>query len=424
MANGGTQHGATPPSVDPALFAGTPYRVISRIASGGMGEVFLVEHVELGRLFVAKVLHAELMSDPRIIDRMRVERQALGRLNHPHIVSVVDSAQLSDGRPFFVMERLRGNTLAEELQQRDKLPAYEAVQLTCQLLSALAASHAIGIVHRDVKPANLFLCATADGRPRLLKVLDFGVARVLPGAPTAAPLPLSLPTEMGVLMGTPRYTSPEAAAGSQVDARADVYAAALMLYVMLAGRGPFDHHRLPASLLAAHVRDEPEPPSRLASEPVPFPLDQAVLRGLRKLPQDRFQTADEFRTELEATLALLSKPLGWVETTAFSKPEAEAEPSGDGASEGEAEKESEAAPPPRPDDVPAAPPSPHELETRTNPVNTTPTPDTERLEASPPPAPSPTPLPHRSLTAFALPFALGVLVAGALGVLVSQLLQR
>jgi serine/threonine-protein kinase len=388
-----------------------------------MGEVFVVEHVELGRLFVAKVLHAELTSDARIVDRMRVERQALGRLNHPHIVSVVDSAELADGRPFFVMERLRGGTLAEELQERGKLPVYEAVQLACQLLSALAAAHAIGIVHRDVKPANLFLCAGAEGRPRLLKVLDFGVARVLPGAPPAAPLPLSLPTDVGVLMGTPRYASPEAAGGSQVDTRADIYAAALMLYIMLAGRGPFDHHQLPASLLAAHAHDEPEPPSRLATEPVPFPLDQAVLRGLRKLPEERFQSADEFRTELEATLSLLRKPLGWVETTAFSKPDAELPPS-ETDSVSAPENDVESPQPPPAVEALAAPPSPHELETNTNPASALGAPDTERLDAAPDPTPSPTPPPHRGAAAFALPFALGVMVAGALGVLVSQLLQR
>jgi len=368
-----------------------------------MGEVFLVENVELGRQFVAKVLHAELAGDARLVDRMRVERQALGRLNHPHIVSVVDSAKLADNRPFLVMERLRGRTLAEELQERGKLPVYEAVQLACQLLSALSAAHDIGIVHRDIKPANLFLCSPSDGA-RVLKVLDFGVARVLPDAPAAAPLPLSLPTEAGVLMGTPRYASPEAACGAAVDARADVYAGALMLYIMLAGRGPFDHHDLPASLLAAHARDEPEPPSKYAREPVPFPLDRAVLRGLRKQPDERFQSAAAFRAELEATVALLRRPLGWVETTVHTR----AEPSAPSASHE-----------PPVNAVAVVAPSELELETTTNPVGTgRAESSTERLE----PLLPTTPPPRSGWTAFALPFALGVLVAGALGLVVSSLL--
>ncbi len=298
------------------IFAGTSYRFVSRIGAGGMGEVFVVEHRELGRDFVAKVLHAEFASDPRIVDRMRVERQALGRLNHPNVVSVVDSATLKDGRPFFVMERLRGQTLAEELRERGKLPVYEAVHFACELLSALAATHQIGIVHRDIKPANLFICTLANGS-RCLKVLDFGIARVLPDAPAAAPLPLVLPTDVGVMMGTPRFASPEAAVGQRVDTRADVYAAALMLYLMLAGRGPFDHRAGAASVMAAHVSDDPAPPSKYAAEPVPYPLDKAVLRGLRKNPAERFQSAGDFQSELEGTVALLRKPLGWVETTLF-----------------------------------------------------------------------------------------------------------
>jgi serine/threonine-protein kinase len=367
-----------------------------------MGEVFLVDHVELGRQFVAKVMHAELVSDARIVDRMRVERQALGRLNHPHIVSVIDSAKLADERPFIVMERLRGQTLADELQVRGRLPVYEAVRFSCQLLSALSAAHAIGIVHRDVKPANLFLCTLSDGS-RVLKVLDFGVARVLPGAPPVAPLPLALPTDSGVLMGTPRYASPEAAAGSPVDARADLYAAALMLYVMLAGRGPFDHHDLPASLLAAHVYDEPEAPSKLASEPVPFPLDRAVLRGLRKDPAQRFQTAAEFRTELEATIVQLRRPLGWVETTSYS-------------STGLTDfGDTDPLPVVATEELAL---SALELETTTKPFASRTSSSTER----PRPRGGATLSPRLGWRAFALPFVLGVLAATALAGIVRSCL--
>lgn len=371
------------------LFAGTNYRTLSRIGAGGMGEVFVVEHRELGRDFVGKVLHAELASDPRVVDRMRVERQSLGRLNHPNIVSVVDSSTLKDGRPFMIMERLRGRTLAQELRERGKLPVYEAVRFTCELLSALAATHEIGIVHRDIKPANLFICALPDGS-RHLKVLDFGVARIMPNAPAAAPMPLILPTDVGVLMGTPRFASPEAAVGCRVDARADLYAAALMLYMMLSGRGPFDHV---AEVLAAHVRDDPAPPSKYASDPVPYPLDKAVLRGLKKDPRERFQTALEFMAELESTVALLRRPLGWVETTLFPDADVPSEPAGT-------------------ESISEATPNDSSLDGTTFRL--------PLADASPKPEPA-RPVEHldRKLPSFLLPFVLGMLVAGVLAVVVT-----
>lgn len=119
------------------------------------------------------------------------------------------------------------------------------------------------------------------------------------------------------MLGTPRFASPEAAVGRRVDTRADLYAVALVLYLMLAGRGPFDHHSGAASVMAAHILDDPVPPSQYAAEPIPYPLDKAVLRGLRKAPDERFQSANAFQAELERTIALLRQPLGWVETTVF-----------------------------------------------------------------------------------------------------------
>jgi serine/threonine-protein kinase len=287
-----------------------------------MGEVFLAEHRELGREFVVKVLHEELARDAQLVDRMRVEAQALGRLNHPNVVAVMGFGATQDQRPYLVMERLKGRTLEEELRARGRLPLFEAVDLMRQLLLGLEAAHSIGLVHRDIKPANLFLCgAPAGGRE--LKVLDFGVARVLPNAPTGAPQPLTLETEVGVLMGTPRFASPEAALGLRVDTRADIYSAALVFYVMLAGRGPFDHVESTAFMLAAHAHDEPAPPSRFAEELIPAAVDQLVLRGLRKDPEQRFQTALEFRTELERAAHNVPRPINSATTAALTLTEAD-----------------------------------------------------------------------------------------------------
>lgn len=289
-----------PKPLVPDLFQGTPYRLIRPLGEGGMGAVFLVEHVDLGRRFVAKVLHLRLAGNATLIDRMRVEAQSMGRLQHPNTVRINGFGTTHDGRPFLVMEWLQGHLLSDELEYRGQLPASEALELASQMLSALGAAHAIGVVHRDIKPENLFLCEGVTGRGRL-KVLDFGVARVMPDAPEGAPDPLVVPTGTGVVVGTPRYVSPEGAMGRRVDARADVYAAALVLYNMLAGRGPFDAFD-GERLLAAHAFDDPEPPSRYARELVPESLDAAVLKALSKNAEDRFQTALAFKGELDRIL--------------------------------------------------------------------------------------------------------------------------
>ena len=302
------------PGDDP--LEGLPYRALRRLGGGGMGEVFLAQHRQLGRLCVAKVLHARLAGDARLADRIRLEAQSLGRLNHPHIVSIIGAGKTFDERPFIVMEHLRGETLADELLVRGQLPVVEALSYTCQLLRALGAAHALGIVHRDIKPENLFLC-DSSGQGRTLKVLDFGIARVMPDASADAPQPLAVPTDTGLVVGTPRYVSPEGAAAHRVDHRADLYAAALVLYIAVAGRGPFDHIRSEAMLLSAHAGQMPEPPSRFAKEPIPPELDRVLLRALRKNPEERYQSADALREDLEQISEFLQSTPGWLDTSVF-----------------------------------------------------------------------------------------------------------
>jgi eukaryotic-like serine/threonine-protein kinase len=290
-------------SVGPAtsgsdMFDGTPYRTVRRLGSGGMSNVFIVTHRELEKEFVAKVLREELAGDEQTLDRVRIEAQSLGRLSHENVVSVSDVRHLRDGRPFIVMEHLRGRSLAAELSSRRRLPVSEATRFAGELLSALSAVHALGIVHRDIKPSNLFICDLPGGR-RTLKVIDFGVARVLPGAPPSAPPPLSVPTATGAVVGTPRYLSPEGAAGEHVDHRADLYAAALVLYTMIAGRGPFDHVKA-SELLSAKEMADPQPPSHFAGDSVPPELDSLLLKALRRSPEERFQSADDFNKVLRA----------------------------------------------------------------------------------------------------------------------------
>jgi serine/threonine-protein kinase len=295
-------------------FEGTPYRAIKRLCAGGMGEIFLVKHAALGRLLAAKVLHARFAQNPNLVDRARIEAQTLARLRHANIVSVTGFGYTKDTRPFVVMEYLRGRTLDEELKAVGEIPVTEALDFASQLLAALAAAHELGVVHRDIKPSNLFLCNPHEGI-RTLKVLDFGVARVLPGASALAPEPPAVPTDSGILVGTPRYLSPEGAQGQRVDTRADIYAAALMLYAMLTGRGPFDEIARDTAVLLAHVVRMPPAPSLLAQQVIPRELDLMVLKALEKEPERRYQSALEFKQELDRLAAVLACPPALQETT-------------------------------------------------------------------------------------------------------------
>lgn len=283
-------------SDDPLV--GQPYRAIRLLGAGGMGEVFLAEHRRFATPCVVKIQHARLGRDPSVADRIRLEAESLARLNHANIVSILGAGQTWDERPYIVMEYLRGQTMADEFAARGQLPPLEALSYICQLLRGLAAAHAIGIVHRDIKPDNLFLCDGPRGN-RLLKVLDFGVACVTPDARASSPNPLAVPTAAGTVVGALRYVSPEGALARRVDHRADLYSAALVLYFAIAGRGPFDHIQSALLLLSAHAAEDPDPPSRFVKGHIPPELDRAILRALRKSPDERYQTADELREELE-----------------------------------------------------------------------------------------------------------------------------
>ncbi|MGC4067245.1 MAG: serine/threonine-protein kinase [Polyangiaceae bacterium] len=289
------------------LFVGTPYRVVQPIGEGGTAEIYLVEHVQLGSRHAAKVLRQRFASNAQAIDRLRVESQTLSRLNHPHIVTCTDLGLLADGRPYFVMELLEGETLEAALAKRGSLSAFEAVAHAGNILSALAAAHAMGVVHRDLKPSNVFIVNDSGGS-LVVKVLDFGVARILPGAPEGAPQPVEVPTADNVLIGTPRYLSPEGALGMPVDQRADLYAVGLLLYTMLTGRGPFNHIPRDTGVLVAHAYETPKAPSSVASVPIPPELDRILLKALAKDPNDRYGTAFEFHADLLPVWSSLNCP--------------------------------------------------------------------------------------------------------------------
>ncbi len=257
------------------LVPGTKYRTRALIGSGGMGSVYEVEHIELGKLFVLKALRAQLVERTDLAARMKNEWRALGRLQHPNIVTVTDAGTTEDGVPFFVMERLEGETLATRLRREKRLSVPLALRVAAGILKALAAAHAIAVVHRDIKPQNVFLPAAGG-----VKLLDFGVAKLHERDREA-----HVVTARGVAIGTPKYMSPEQAEGKTIDGRADIYAVGLVIFEMIAGRGPFAHRRDANELVLAHMS---EAPARLDSESqAPPEVADLVQRWLSKSPADR-----------------------------------------------------------------------------------------------------------------------------------------
>jgi serine/threonine-protein kinase len=279
------------------LVSGRPYRVLRMLGAGGTSAVYLVEHALMLRRFALKVLHPFRSRRPDAVDRVRVEAQAIGRLQHPNVVEVLDFWTGKDGTPCLILELLEGRTLARELDVRHQLPVAEALDLASQALSALGAAHDLGIVHRDVKPENLFL-HTKPGQRRVLKVLDFGLARILPDVSPRAPAPPIVPTSTGAVIGSPRFMSPEASRGERVGPQADIYSLGAVLYVMLTGRGPHEG------------TSKPEPPSKYAGPGVSPDLDEIVMRAIEDAPEARHSSAGEFRQALIA-LGLTAAKNSW-----------------------------------------------------------------------------------------------------------------
>jgi serine/threonine-protein kinase len=290
------------------LLEGTPYRAVARLGSGGMGEIYdAVDKSSSGRI-VVKLLRHDLRLQADMIDRMRVEGEALELLRHPNIVIAHGHGTTVDGRPYVAMERLEGVTLQSELRRRGALPLAEALHHARQLLSALKAVHEAGIVHRDIKPENVMLTRQMGQKPQI-KLLDFGVAKVAGGPGAGRGIaPLAFPTQAGACIGTPRYASPEQARGASVDRRTDIYAAGIVLYMLVAGRGPFDEIKGAGNVLRAHATEEPPPPSRFTRYPIPGALESVILRAIAKNPDDRFSDAPSFSRELLVTIGKMCLP--------------------------------------------------------------------------------------------------------------------
>ena len=270
------------------------YRLGDVIGTGGMSEVYRATDSLLGRDVAIKMLRPEMARDVNFRERFRKEAQNSGRLNHPNIVAVYDTGEADeDGMaiPYIVMELVHGRTLRDLVREDGPLSPREAAQVLIPVAHALQASHDAGIIHRDVKPANIMITNTGQ-----VKVMDFGIARALDDSTSAM-------TQTSAVIGTAQYLSPEQAQGKPADARSDVYALGCVLYEAVTGHAPFEGET-PFAVAYQHVQEEPNAPSESLDPDSLTPtervnLDAVVLTSMAKDPMDRYQSAQELGADLE-----------------------------------------------------------------------------------------------------------------------------
>ena len=285
------------------LFDGR-YRIVRKLGTGGMANVYLAEDEVLGRRVAIKILNDRHAGDDQFVERFRREAKNAASLSHPNIVSIYDRGE-AEGTYYIAMEYLDGRSLKELIVARGPAPVNVAIDYARQILTAIRFAHRHGIVHRDIKPHNVLV--DAEGR---LKVTDFGIARA----------GTSQMTEAGSIIGTAQYLSPEQARGAPVDQTSDLYSVGVVLYELLTGVVPFSGDT-PVEIAMKHLSSTPESPSAKRAE-IPHDLDMIVLRALAKDPSDRYQSAEEMDADLarvargaavspeteEAATAIISRP--------------------------------------------------------------------------------------------------------------------
>jgi serine/threonine protein kinase len=271
------------------------YRVDAVLGKGGMGRVYKGEHTGIGRAVAIKVLHADLGRNKEAAARFQREAIASGRLDHPNIVGVSDFGVMEDGCLYLVMEALEGEGLGARLERDKRIAWTEAVGIIRQVLAGLRHAHDKGVVHRDIKPDNIFL-AHKDGEP-IVKILDFGIAKLYAGSGDDPAM-----TRAGLTVGTPAYLSPEQAVGGEIKPASDLYSLSVVFYEMLTGRPPFED-KDPLQIMTAHVsRDVPSFAEVAPDVQVPPALEAVIRHGLEKMQADRFPTANDYLARLDIVL--------------------------------------------------------------------------------------------------------------------------
>jgi serine/threonine protein kinase len=282
--------GDSPPEVvDPLLtqLVADRYRVIRKLGEGGMGSVYLAEHVVIEKKFALKVLAPELCRRPDLVARFLQEARSASRIGHENVIDIMDFGQSPDGLVYIAMEFLDGKDLGEIVRGKGAMEWSEARAIVLQICRALRAAHDKGIVHRDMKPENIFLIQR-EGQPHFVKILDFGIAKVMGLDPNGPRL-----TRTGMIFGTPEYMAPEQAEGKDTDHRADIYAVGCIMYHLITGQTPFVAESF-MTMLTKHLMEEPVAPSaRRPDLGVTPEMDALVLKALEKDRDKRWQSMAE-----------------------------------------------------------------------------------------------------------------------------------
>jgi len=279
------------------------YRIVRKLGEGGMGAVYEGQHELIGKRLAIKCLHAQFATNPEIVERFYREAQAATSVGNEHIIEVTDVGTFDDGSPFIVMEFLEGIELAKLIEREASLSISRLVHIVTQVCSALSAAHARGIVHRDMKPENVFLIRRGNDSD-FVKVLDFGVSKVRDASDSMGGHAL---TRTGMAIGTPYYMPPEQAQGVRdLDHRADIYAVGVILYQALTGHLPFDAESYPALLLK--IVSERPAPLRVFRNDLPEALESVVLKAMARDRKERFQTVEELAEALQRFAVLQTMP--------------------------------------------------------------------------------------------------------------------
>jgi eukaryotic-like serine/threonine-protein kinase len=271
------------------------FEMLDRIGEGGMGTVYRARQVSVDRIVAIKVLNPEIANDPQWVPRFINEAKACSKLQHPNTVRLIDFGQTREGLLFMAMEFLDGMAIRTAIDRFGRMQPARVMKIIGQCCQSLSEAHNLGIIHRDIKPDNIFL-VTLGGQPDFVKILDFSVAKLKQASGSA------MQTQAGVVFGTPNYMSPEQGRGLPLDARSDIYALGIVAYEMLMGRPPFTSQN-PMEVLAMHVRT-PVPP--LVG--VPDAIAQVVMRSLAKDPAHRQQNVEQLNNECQAVLMSMGMP--------------------------------------------------------------------------------------------------------------------
>ena len=274
------------------------YHVIGKLGEGGMGQVYLAEHVKMGRRSALKVMNPALVKDADAISRFNREAANASRINHPHVADVYDFGETRDGIIYLAMELVEGPALTKVIEEQGPLPPSRVATIVRQVSEGLAVAHDMGIVHRDLKPDNIMLARNRDGSD-CAKIVDFGIAKAADNAAQKV-------TKTGLVIGTPEYMSPEQLAGDTLDGRSDIYSLALVAFNMLTGKLPFPAETAQESMIMRLT----EPPRKLAQMHPEVPWTEAVQAALDKaLQRDvnaRHASASEFGRALSSALDAMS----------------------------------------------------------------------------------------------------------------------